>query len=468
MEKYLLLDFFEINQTYLEFSIQNYGILRNYYCIHDEACVGITRVVHCVVANILAEAVNFTLIASGHPRYEDNELRPKIYPALQKLDEESRSIEKVWNNFFSNTSRARETPEFVVVPYLDFNFIYCANVRRKHDSIWEFSLFTDPFDCWIWIGLLLTLGLVSLLAFSGFSSQKKGSASHILTSLEPLLSPGVGGHPGNSLLFILWMLVSMVVVTCYSGNLTSEVISPLPESTLETLSDLKKENYSFIFSSPVWLRFAQTMSKMSLSDNKFIAKDLVYVRRILESRDAQLSTSYYKFLREISSGQDKLASFMMWPYATRVASLASKIISTERARSDLRKRQRRRRKCYVGKKMVRVGEVYYAVTPPGSIMLGQALRRLIGSGITERWWQEFCGMVHSNRVQDRGRVTSPTQLSDAGGDKVEELHMRGKTITIFLLWICFLFICLTAFGVELLVHRRHVTSVQTFEFQFMW
>lgn len=466
MEKYLQLDFYGIDQKYLEASLRNYGQLRDYYCLDDYVCNRITRVAHCVLTNILANAANATLIAPGHPMYEDNGFHAKVYPGLQQVDEESRTIAKVWSNFFSHSLPPRETPEFIQIPFLELNYVLCAVLQRKHDSIWQFSLFTDPFDFWIWMGTLLGLILVGMIAFSGFSNKKHGAFSpELLSSLEPLLSPGVYGHAEKSLLFVLWMLICMVLVTFYSGVLTSVVISPPPEAKLETVSHLERNNYSFIFSNKIWAGIVQAISVSSLSRKQFVPQDFHFVRRILNSKALHVSPSDPEFLFELSAGSSKVAGIMMWPYAMRAASLASKLIAAD---MESVRRKSKNRKCYVGKKMIRAGAVYYAMTPPESILLGRTFRRLIDSGIAYRWWDEFFAMVHSTRVQDRGRVINPTQISDVDGNTFEELHMEGKTITIFLLWIGSIIICCISFGIELLFHRGHVTSVETTQFEFLW
>lgn len=463
MKNHLLLDFYEIDQKFLEVVFRDYGKLPDYYCTVDHPCIGMTRATLCVLANILAEAINFTLIAPGHPSYEDNGLHPKIYPALQELDNENRTVTKVWSNYFSCVPpgkwRRKEAPELIKTQFLDLNFVYCAAVQKQHDSIWEFSLFTDPFDFWIWMGLLVALVLVSWLAFSSFKGN--GALSfQVVSSLEPLLSPGIGGFDKKSLLFVLWMLTTMVLVIFYSGVLTSVVISPSPEVSLETVSDLEKNNYSFILPNSVWIRLIQAISMASLSGNLFTPMDYDHVRRIAKSNEIRIYRSYPKFLFEMSSVNEKVASFMMWPLALRTASLAANVISAEEASAS---RKIKKRKCYVGKKMVRVGEAYLAVTPPGSMLLGSVFRRLVDSGIAGRWWDEFIAMGYSMRVQDRRRVISPTEILSDEGNIFEELRLEGDTVTIFLLWTGCLVICLVTFGFEFVPQKRKIISVQTIQ-----
>lgn len=428
--KYLLMEFFHYDQIFLKRSLRNFNQFRNYICTEGQNCVAKALAVPFVLGNILAEKLNATLIAAGHPKYNNNGSFPKFLPGLQHLDITGRTFEKTWNAFYSKRTSANdiEMPEFFPAPVWDFNFVICELPKRKYQSIWELSMFLDPFGFWVWIGLAVTFLLVGLLAFSSFLNKRNSFSPAFLQALSVLLSPGGSGIRKNSILFVLWMETCLILDTFYSGKLTSEVIRPAPVETIENLVQLEKSNYRLIFSELVFYG-AIKMAVASIHNTTVIPKDFVTLQTIVGSHETLLYGNL-KFFAELIH-EDKVASMALWPFAARQAIIGSHMISDEG--NNLRKSTTKQ--CYVGKKLIHFGRVFYAFTPPGSAILIKVFRRLGAAGIVYRWSKEFEEMTHSSRVQNRGRVKSRTSVEAINSNVFEKLALEGKTVTIFLLWI---------------------------------
>lgn len=445
-----MLDIPEIYQQDLNKFRQSFGeLFRRFYCL-NVSCGHNNLAATTALGNIIAEGVNATLIAPGHPQYIDDGRFPMYYPGLQQEGSPERTIGAVWNKYFGCAGSERaETPEFVKIPLLNFNFIYCAQAKRKYESVFDFTIFTDPFDMWIWLSLSVALVLVAMVAFSNFSNKYKTFQTAVLPSVGALLSPGESGARGRSMLFTLWMLTCSVLVTTYSGNMTSEVISPSQEDTIENMQQLKEENYGLIFGSKVWFLIVKMTAKSIATAENFIHKDLVVLGDIVRKRNIRLYDSP-QFLKELSSCEENVASITLWPLAIRMALDASSLIKFDVDNF----RRNRLRKCNVGKTLIKFGEVFFAFTPPGSLQLRRIFQSLVESGIAYRWLQEFEEVSYSNRVQDRGKVKSPTNIVQSDGNTFEPLDLEGKTVTIFLLWIGCLCCSLVCFICEILTLRE--------------
>lgn len=446
-ESYLIFDLYEIVQKDLERFRHTHGhYLRNFYCL-KVPCSSESIAVVSALANTIADGVNATLIGKGHSEYLTDGI-PKYYSGLQQEDITGRTIVAVWNKYYSSAnvgSEKREMPKFVKPPLLDFNFMVCAVKKKKYTSVLDFSIFTDPFDSWIWMYLSLALILVAVIAFSRLLNTPHSLKSAFLSSVAVLLSPGGSGIPRNSALFVLWMFTCTILVTLYSGNLTSEVISPAPEDTIENLHQLADHNYGLIFGHIAWYGTVKMTAESISHSDKFTPKELLILENMVRKHQIYLYERT-EFLQELALSEKKVTSMTLWPMAIRNALDAADELAIDVSNS----KKSEMKKCYVGKKLVKFGEVFYAFTPPGSARLGKVFRRLTGSGITYRWLTELENVWHSNRVQDRGKVKSPTNILDSNGSTCEPLDLEGKTVTIFLLWIGCICGCLVCFIFEFL------------------
>lgn len=455
--RYLLFDLRVGTQKVLE---RNLGTLSRFRDFTNEKQISGTYAVQYVLADLVAQATNSTLIAKGHPNFQVGgeggrnwfvAKYPRIIPDCRIFDSRTKSLEFIWNKFF-NRSRP-EMPTFVVKPKADSSFSYCALPKIKWDSTGDFSIFTDPFDSTSWLVLVLALILVSLLVHS---SVKYGFSPAFFRTLSVMISAGTGS--GARLirypkLFVLWMLTALVLVTFYTGTMTGQVIQPPSEEVLERLEDLEKNNFTLIFEKEfifeVLKRTVMRMKGRGYFPENIRVLDRLLVKTVVQE-DGNIAT--------MMGGDGKFAVIIAWPYSMLRAAEASAWISKEFTKA---KRKDKRKKCYIGKEMVDTGERYMAFLPPGSSLLAKASQKLLTSGILQRWEMEGVMVATSRRAQDRVRVKGQTTIVDIGTKVIAALRMEGKIVTIFFLWGSCLLTSLTCFIIESLLFCREQYTYNT-------
>lgn len=435
--KYLRFEFYTTQQSYVNFILTSYSQLRDYYKRADWNPL-VTWGPLFVVGDVVAKSTNSTLISVKHPEYNGTN-HPTLVNLLQIFDVETRTVNHYWNRQYSGG----ELPVFVPINKIGINFCYCDYPQRRFDSTWDFSFFTVSFDCWTWLWLSVALCLVSFLAFTNIN---EGSTWALFSTLSSLISSGTSGITRKqrySKLFILWMMCSLVLVIFYSGHMTSSVISPLPEFRIQTFEELKNKNFTMIYGDlPTYTITNETIA--ALSKNTIVRKEMKILQNFINTA---LFKSYEgdKFiLALINNG--KMASIMGWPFVMWAAKTGMEFISKTNSTSG----KTRKKKCFIGKEIIPLAEIYMAFIPPRSAEVGQAFQWLMESGIFTRWYHEIKEMSYSSRVQDRARFKSPTNMVDIKVETIVSLAMEGRMITIFKLWIFTLVGSLACFCLEVL------------------
>lgn len=385
-----------------------------------------------ILAHIVATKMNASLISKGHPKFIDDGRYPKIITETYqyKIDKDTINTWKV----FDNEALIVETPAFVQLDgtfFASYNFMYCSVPKRKQRSAWDFSIFTLPFDLAIWCLLLISLSFVATLAFSGGTLQFK-----LLSTVAPLLNNmgEVGNHTSN--LFILWVFTCLVLVNVYTGELTSQAIIPSPDESFANLQQLQENNYTLLHES-------QEVEEMTRAQGEILAKARIPEGQILlkmpvEYTGLGMGLEHTQELVE----RDKVVYVSITAYVLWVATSANHLIKSGTSYSSevLGKR------CYIGKKLVPLGTMYYTFVPPRSEMLAKIFRRLIDTGIVRRWYDESIALTHTSRIQDRVKVIGPTQIIEEKPAE-EASKLIGNNLTIFqlcmlgLLGSLFIFIC---------------------------
>lgn len=395
---------------------------------------------------MLAAGINATLISKGHKDYKPGRY-PTFLPSLHVIDEEELTLEKFWKftpenihlqrySLENNGDRNQETLELIGRSPVSWNFVYCSFREGMRGVEWDFTIFLKPFGRWVWLITITSLILISLLAFP--KKTRYSSLRVILSSISVLISPGMSALPkkwDRSLLFTLWMLVCYVVVTFYSGHITSNVISPSPEMTLKSIFELEDAKYHLLMpggsSIPNTIKYARKLAHVSHEMN--------LLWRIFSGNHYFIEDTYPKLIQRLASSKDKWASFTISHYAPRVAITAN----------DLQ----RQKKCHVGRQLVRAGETFYAFAPPRSKKLMEVFAILVDVGIIPRWFEELTATASSSRVQDRVRILSWTKVKDDPAP-VRALHMEERIITIFLLYLACIIISLLCFICEYLIYSE--------------
>lgn len=454
---FVLFDYYNMAQSGVSATIKKYPRMRDIHGPDAEFFIP-----NVVVANTIAKAVNATLL-SNYQIFDPDILKesPSISPALQIFDVYNRTVQYIWaryrNKVVSLPSKVHTMPNFVQIRPLHFQFAYCDDVRKKTDSIWNFSVFTNCFDSLTWLAIGCVFICVSFVQFASVRVVLKNmpiKVENILfTTLSPVISPSVVGNayisecPGT---FTLWLFVCVVLLNYYTGLLTSLIISPPPPDTMSEIEDLQLRNYSLISGWPNLLgALNSTISSHFLGSSSFVQNDISVLKTLLEHVQVFEEPEFYKAL---AFSSDKVATVMGWPFALYAAATANSLLDKNMPLN--------KRRCFVGKELVHSGAYYYGFLPPGDhLRLRDMCIKLVEAGIFDIWADELFGLAYSPaRVQDRLRVKSPTNIVEEN-DEVVALKMQGKIVTIFLVWMFCILVAVIAFTRELLHLNRNVTKV---------
>lgn len=444
----VLFDLYWSNQEDLEFALKNYGEFRNFF-LYNETWVYAWTIPY-ILGHLTAQSVNATLIAAGHPEYSNDGVHPKMLSGLGVFDKEDRTVSYFWTKY---SGAGKELPTFVRAENLNFNLAYCAPPKTREDSVSDLTIFTDSFrDFWTWLCICISICFVGILSFSSF---RKISFKGLLPIVSVLLSPGSSGVPaeestrGRSKLFILWMFVSIIVTNFYSGHMTSLVISPSPEETVENLSDLEKNNYTLVYVNEAILTIVNSTAQGN-SGNIYDPPSIKILQRLVNQAIVYAVPTELAFMEKMLE-QDKVATVLGWPYAMLVATTINQLISKEKITNPGSVKSTK--KCYIGKQLVPSGETFFGFLPPGSTLLERQFTKLIDSGIVDRWLREFYAIAYARSIQKRAMFKTPVNM-----DMEEELQaqnvslkMAGKTVTIFVLWSTCILVASLSFIFEIII-----------------
>lgn len=457
--QYVLLDMVPSSHGLLQNVLQKRARFRDYFNNQIQAGPG----TQMIVSNLIASSINATLVGEGHPLWNRSDLFPTIMVGLSLFHGSGRNARNVWRRYFYNSQSPfpGKNPVLRRGNSMDVNFIYCATPKIQTNDIWKFSIFFNPFDAWVWILLAVAIILVSILAYSSLS--RKIFFPVFLSTLSVLLG-GISDLPvkrwGTSGLFCLWMLVCSILVTFYTGEMTSQVIIPSPEETIKKFEELEKQNYTLLYGDLFKFGIVNATSR----NLRGFPPAIKVLERMIPRAIVRTTLGIDKNLAEALLSENGKASAVGWPLAMWMATYANLQISTREAKNISSKARKKR--CYVGKELIPTGESYFSFLPPGNDNLARGFLRLEAAGIPDRWMQEFMAIVYSRRVQDRVKVISPTQMIQ-DGHTVMELTIEGKIATIFLLWMICLCVSLVAFVGELYAFSIGQTSVEPLPGEFL-
>lgn len=234
-QNYLLYQHFYINHANIDFGLAKFSQFRHFH--GNDSRVKLYSIM-ILLGSTLARSINATLIGRGHPSYNPNRF-PTFSPFLTQVSSVGQSVENYWNYFKNVLHGYVGMPLVFRNPYLDITFAYCADIKTRQESLWNFSMFTDALDQWTWLFLFTSVILISFL------TQMSGFIKALFVTLEALITPGVSGNNQHNLL-TLWMLNGLVLVTFYLGNMTSHIISPSQEDTIADITELRKTKLSSV------------------------------------------------------------------------------------------------------------------------------------------------------------------------------------------------------------------------------
>lgn len=421
-------DNFEIGSN---FSFNRYSQMRDF---HHSPNPSYAVAVFC---NEIAKALNSTLTFL-RIRKETNFKTlqyPTVVPLLITWLEE-KSTTTFWKEYTQDWNKTIDTkhplPVFLQIDSFPQNFVYCQEYRKSQGSVFALvSILIEPLDTIVWILLLGFVITVSIIIYLNAKSDLQNCFSAVLISFSGLLSPVLNGlaikRKGNKIkkskLFVLWMLVSTLLMSFYCGVMTRNITKPLPDVTLDNIKDLVDSGYSIIYSRQIWLdsdrNSAKIYNKTSLQkllNSAIIAGDFMY----------ELCYGY------------KRTYLHIWNIALRIAILARE--NLQKKKEGYNSRMGNQKDCYVGKEFVEEGPAFYAFLPPFNQKVSEIFQKFFEAGVYNLWQQEYIGLMHSNKVQERLKVVSKNKILEGQDNTIPPIGLSTKVITIFVLWgLCLLF-----------------------------
>lgn len=380
-----------------------------------------------VFLNTLAQTVNKTIIAANNPAVlnssnSNDYLRIFLY--VSGFGEEKRTIMDISKHF--------RNPVFSIIPTEKYSFVYCEIPRRKFNSVWSFSVFTNSMNSWTWLILCVDAVAVGLLAFSKVDKFSPA----ILPTFSLLLSIATISSRmkrEKSYLFVLWMFVCAILVNFYTGGVTSTVIKPVGDDSLTRMEHLAERNFTLVYPVNVILSAIKDIAGLNSSSARALKK--LSAGAICKS---VINSELFDSLLE----NERMTMVSVWPLTL----FAQTVISRRILRGNVSMKDKKK-KCYVGKELIPGPTSFIAFTPPGHVELARKFQSLVETGIFYYWVAEQFALAHSRRVQDRNRIKSSISIVDenGGNNEVVQLRMEGKMVTVFGLWG----VCLCISGVFL-------------------
>lgn len=269
------------SQTALDFVLVHRGRLRDLHTLYDlnntnGGLIVPDIIISCILGSLMAGFLNATLITHDHPSASLENL-PEFMSQIEVFGGLT-STSQIWDKYYSNRQLHTELPKLIQLASQYHNFAYCSVSQKRWESSWNFSVFTQPFHSYTWVtlcSLLLAISLTISLV------SRKYFAMVFLSALAVLLNNEMT-QIGNSKLFVLWLLLSVLFVNLYSGKINSHIIAPPEEVTFTSLTDLLENNYTFIF--PGYLTEMGMKFKVSkLAAAEFVTKDVQVVAAMLKT-----------------------------------------------------------------------------------------------------------------------------------------------------------------------------------------
>lgn len=430
--KYLRFDFYG-SQRYLKYILKRHTKFRNYFNTRR----GIpANAGHYALGQLIAEAVNSTLISLGHSEYS-NELHPKMLPAVLAFDGENRTLPYIGKRYFQGIG---ERPSLIRTDPNDLNFAVCGITEWERISVWDFTSFFQSFDQLSAYLLLLAMLLVSITAFSGV---RTGFRFTFFYTIQTIISVHHGRKNMRSGIFVLWMLCLVLLVPLYFSDIASKVIIPAKEKRLTSFDDVERQHFAVASPNGIATDFFVDVVN-SLKGMKYVSAEVLTLGRLLKQT---VNRTYFKDEVYYKMASNREVIIIGWPFALSAMNQANIVMK--------RLPEEERKKCYVGEKLLKYGDSFHVFLPPRSAHIALAFRYLEQSGIAQRWIYEYQAAFFSARVQKRVMYKSPTSVKEEKTPP-ENLKLKGKIVTIFLLCGSLILVSILCFLYEI---SKHVAQI---------
>lgn len=438
----LLIDFHVFRQTHISTVLQNFSQLRRIHSQQPPLAFSTINFANMIAQTINASLVSVTdLVDRTHVQQDITEII-RTHPRLRFLFINELEIlyrEKVVKNV--------STAYPIQAHYT--NFVYCAKTCRIRRG--EFSFFSAlfaPVDTFTWILILISIASITFV----IRKDNINSSSHtyvVLALISAFISFGVSGNiRSKSLTFQAWTFTCLVFTTYYAGDLTSFVISPLPEKKIGTFEELLGNNWSLVFGSQGSLRFARksVFSSIDRGTDNFVARmEAVF-------NTANVVSSNDKVYEKLVHAGQRLAFIHLWFITVNTANKGNNLI---------KKNTFKNQKCYIGNELRFKNVPHFVFTGLHRMQMSTTYRQLVETGFYRIWQKEFVGVATSSRVQSRTILIHPTQIKEDVSPPIP-LEMDGTLTDIVCLWMFGLGGSVIAFVVEIRVRcSNRVTSLIT-------
>lgn len=391
--------------------------------------------------NFIAESINFTLLSEFDAKSNCSEGTLSTLPRIHSMVR-AHQLRELYNE---SLSRIKVKPSAVQRYPQPFSFTYCDHPRREFDTLSPLIIFQNTADILIWFCMLASILLVGI-----FVKRLSGPTNSptLLVALSSLVSGGVSISSKSlkrSWLLTTWMYACIILVTYFSGHLTSHVISPSPEFRFSNLNDLMANNYSLIQNPFSLMYIKRELSSSGSPELKKILWKLVTTALVAKD----------EHIPKLLATKPNTATIFIWPHAFKTINLAQEF---QKARGVLRKH------CYVGKELLFDESLFVGVISPKIKKLTRTLRVLMEQGIFHVWIQEYVGISGSIRVQGRSRIKSSTKFREDAPMPTNLSINDGKIKNVFVLWMIDLTICGVSVLVEKIVNVVDIKFVNRFDF----
>lgn len=222
------------------------------------------------------------------------------------------------------------------------------------------------------------------------------NVSTLLITFAALVSGGVSipcQVLQHSWLLTTWMGICLVFVTYFSGNLTSQVISPSPEFRFSSIKDIVANNYSLVVT-----QFTIGVMKYEVETSGRVDRN-----KILRKLISTVVVANYDDIPKILVTKLNTSTISILSHAFRKINIAQRFQKVNGANN---------KHCYIGKELLFDESIFLFVTSRKIKNLQRTLRVLMEQGIFHVWIQEYVGISGSPRVQGRSRIISSTKYRE--------------------------------------------------------
>lgn len=406
---------------------KNFSEFRKYYLLPENE-KSIKQYPSIIASHIVATALNATLVGTTDEKSCSQECKmhsPTIRTSTSSIV--SKDISDIAFYKFvvfykhSKTTKQTEVPSFIQLTSDIETFVYCDVPKKIQASLWSFSLFIDSHGTSTWVCLCVSGFLVICIL-----SHNSRVSNVTLSTIGSLFSFGITPPSDNiSGLFLVWMVACMILGCLYTGSVSSKLISPDPDDVIRKLSELRNHNFTLVLSEKNVTDIALQHAISSWNDST-VTSELVtwFLKRATLSGEL----SYHETLTRKSK---VFGLFDMDSQFGEVFAL----------NTNLRKKGQPRM-CYCGEERIHVANNFLTILPPGNLQVERVYKLIIEGGILQRWKLEEFSLINFPRLQNRVMFRRLRKFSSEDATTVQALKMRGKMLTVFLLWtICILLSC---------------------------